>query len=109
MVVFLWRELRPPSSRTWLVLACSCFAAAVGLDFLTGLNATHPFNILFRLDERFYHDFENVNHRVSSFEEFLEMVGITLCWVVFLRHFTTLAGPRLVISMHEKGASGPAA
>lgn len=111
MLCFMWRELGARRSR-WLVLAASaCMAFAVGLDFIEGLDAQHPWNIYAQAAERY--SLDEYTHRVfdtgglsalrhfsRSLEETLEMFAMTLLWVVFLghlarqaRHVGVLVGP----------------
>ncbi len=102
ILVFLWRAL-PSSSLRWLVLvALTCFAVAVALDFVEGLDDDHPWNLHAHLtaavdfgdytEYRFGHDaFDTVVHFSKSLEEFLEMLGNTLLWYVFLRTLVGLA------------------
>ncbi|MDX1764496.1 MAG: hypothetical protein R3231_09270, partial [bacterium] len=95
MFIFLWRTLKPPTARSILILAILCFVAAVGLDFIEGLNRDHPMNFAEMLSDRWVHDSGAVRHFSKSLEEFLEMVGITLLWSLFVRHFVRLSGKSL--------------
>ena len=97
----MWREL---SDRRGLVLvgaALACFAL-VGLDFIEGLDEDHPWNAYTILSTRYDVEpwtmerfgrraFDTIDHFSRSLEESLEMFGMTLFWVVFLRHFTSLS------------------
>ena len=102
LAVFLWRELRRRRARVLVALALTCFVVAVGLDFFEGLDADHPWNIYTRITEavdfgdsteyRFRRTaYDTLGHFSKSIEEFLEMLGNTLLWVVFLQHLSGLA------------------
>jgi len=93
---FLWRELES-SSRIILLCAMAGFVMAVGLDFIEGLEPTHPWNVYARISEqtgldlwaqrRFQHSaYETLRHFSKSIEEALEMLSNSLFWFVFLRH-----------------------
>lgn len=103
MLVFLWFELPLRSQRFMVVAALGCLAAAVGLDFIEGLQPDHPWNLYTLLSrnavvEAWSHDrfgvepFQTVDHFSRSLEEFLEMLANTLLWTVFLRHLVLVAG-----------------
>ena len=102
-LVFLWRVLEQRQSR-WIVLAAlSCFALAVGLDFIEGLDRDHPWNVHDWLTESVdFGDYTEYRFRASAYEtsqhfaraveEFLEMLGNTLLWYVFLGHLPQALG-----------------
>ena len=101
-LVFLWRELAGRRARLLVVVALACFASAVGLDFVEGLEPDHPWNLYTRITEavdfgdyteyRFGREaFDTLRHFSKSIEEFLEMLGNTLLWYVFLRVLTSVA------------------
>ena len=94
-VGFLRRELTTRSHLGLVCLALSCFVLAVGLDFFDGLRADHRLNLYTRLAEgydldgltqaRFGHTaYDTLQHFSRAVEEFLEMVGMTIFWSVFL-------------------------
>jgi hypothetical protein len=101
-LVFLWRELDRPGARLVVAAALACLAVAVGLDFIEGLDPEHPWNLYTWIRDafefgdyteyRFGHDaYETVRHFSKSIEEFLEMLGNTLLWYLFLRTLTVQA------------------
>ena len=102
LALFLWYELKDRAA-LWLVLsALTCFAVAVGLDFIEGLDQDHQWNvyswIVGRVDltdfttARFRQTpYNTVEHFSRSLEEFLEMLANTLLWVTFLRHVPSVA------------------
>ena len=102
LLVFLHRELAG-QRLLWIVLvALSCFALAVVLDFIEGLEPEHPLNLYTYLtrtfdfgdytEYRFGHDaYDTIGHFSKSIEESLEMLANTLFWYVFLRAYVRLA------------------
>ncbi len=89
LLLFLWRKLDPPSSRIVIVAALGLFVVAVGLDFIEGLEKSHPWNLHTWIETRFQvRDPYTVRHFSKSLEEFLEMLGITLLWMSFVKHLT---------------------
>jgi hypothetical protein len=82
MIWFLWREI--PRGRLLLLAAVACFAVAVGLDFMEGLAPFHPANLFTRLQTSFAWSEDAVSHFAKSLEEFLEMLGISLLWSLFV-------------------------
>jgi len=101
VAVFLWRELSDRVALALVFAALSCFALAVGLDFIEGLDADHPLNVYTILTTRTGVDawaagrfgragYEALDHFGRSLEEFLEMLGGTLFWTAFLRVLTSV-------------------
>lgn len=102
MLVFLWREFGARFPRSLLVAGLACFAIAVGLDFIEGLDEDHALNLYRRFGElaavddytasRFGVDgYSAVRHFAKSLEETLEMFGMTLLWLAFLAHGMVVA------------------
>lgn len=102
MLVFLWRELQQRGLRMYVAICITCFVAAVGLDFIEGLDRSHHLNLYSAIAERFefeaftrarfqVSEFEALRHFSKSIEETLEMFGMTLLWVAFLTHLTSIA------------------
>jgi hypothetical protein len=99
---FLWRELNDTPSRVLVAAAVGCMALAVGLDFVEGLDPDHSWNVYTGFSERFGWEgltteaydtpYEVLRHFSKSLEESLEMLAMTLLWVVFLRHWIRSAG-----------------
>ena len=97
---FLWRELSDRVGLAMVFAALSCFALAVGLDFIEGLDEDHSWNLYTILSTRYNLDtwtmerfgrpaFNTLDHFSRSLEESLEMFGMTLFWAVFLRHLAS--------------------
>ena len=97
-LIFLWHELKHRREIVLIILALSCFVAAVGLDFFEGLEEyqdewdIYPWFINHFDVERY-----TVRHFSKSVEEFLEMVGNTLFWAAFLSHLAYLGKKGLSI------------
>lgn len=101
MLVFLLREMR--GGRKLLVLAAlACLSLAVGLDFFEGLAEDHPWNPYSAVAARSHLEYwtwttferspyDTLLHFSKSFEECIEMLGMTLFWAAFLGHLTELA------------------
>ncbi len=98
MLIFLWKELTDREGRILLVAAVLIIAFAFGLDFIEGLDADHGWNVFSLIKERLSLGDYTVSHFAKSLEEFLEMFAMTLLWVAFLRHFTSIARDKLIIS-----------
>ena len=45
LLVFVWYELRDRTGLLLMVAAIACLVVAVGLDFVEGLDADHPWNV----------------------------------------------------------------
>jgi hypothetical protein len=102
MVVFLWRELSETPARVLVAAAIACLVLAVGLDFVEGLDPDHPWNVYTRLSERFGWEgittegydtpYKVLRHFSKSIEESIEMLAMTVLWIVFLRHWIRSTG-----------------
>ncbi|MDX8380884.1 MAG: hypothetical protein R8M14_02085 [Ghiorsea sp.] len=90
MTYFLWRELKDSDSRKLVFLALAFMATAVVLDFIEGLDKSHPLNIYTYLRNYFEVSSYTVSHFAKVMEEFLEMLSISTFWVVFTKHFLYL-------------------
>jgi hypothetical protein len=117
-LVFLWRELGDRTGRLLLFGGIGCFAVAVGLDFVEGLDPglrDHPYRWLGReLDlyrvsrQRFgLSPYEVIAHVSKAIEETIEMFGTTLLWIAVLRHLASRTGEiRLRLSDDRTPRSG---
>ena len=109
---FLWFQFSNQNSRKLLILVMSCFALAVGLDFIEGLEAEHPLNFytwigdntdldywtIEQFDENAY---QTLLHFSKSLEETLEMFAHTLIWYLLLQQIHTLI-PSVSINFTEQ-------
>jgi len=102
MLIFLARELGDRTSRWLVITAVGCLTLAVGLDFFEGLPRGHEWNVYSSIADRFdlesfterrfqVSPFTALVHFSKSLEETLEMLSMTLLWLVFLRHWMILA------------------
>jgi len=101
VIVYLMRTLRRTQSRVFVLTAIALLVGAVGLDFVEGLSEDHPLNIYTAITETVdisafterqfgENPYETLVHFSKSIEEFMEMLGNTLLWAVFLRHLADL-------------------
>ncbi|MCI0363415.1 MAG: hypothetical protein L0Y44_00440 [Phycisphaerales bacterium] len=100
MLVFLWRQMSDRTSRIMVLGTIGCFAFAVGLDFLEGLDPGHRWNVYRFLSDQFLSEFtqkrfgrsgyDTLLHFSKSLEEVVEMFGMTLLWLATLRHWMSL-------------------
>ena len=79
LVVFLRREMPRPSDRVRIMAAITCFAVAMYMDFIEGMDGGYD-----KLVEIFSWSDETIRHFAKSIEEFIEMLGMTLFLITFL-------------------------
>ena len=102
LAVFLWYELKDRLGLFLVFSALGCLVAAVGLDFIEGLDKDHPLNLYSLIAGRVeLSDFtttrfgrtpyEALDHFSRSLEEFLEMLANTFLWATFIRHLRYVA------------------
>jgi hypothetical protein len=102
MLWFLRRELKQRGPMLLIGLGLLMFVVSVGMDFIEGLEADHPWNLHSRIRSAYHLTRYDVRHFSKAIEEFLEMFGTTLIWVAFLRHFSHIAG-----DLHIRFAKNP--
>lgn len=100
-MVFLWRELDEWRSIALVGVALGCLVLAVSMDFVEGLDADHPWNPYTWLADRFGFEglttkryrtpYRALRHYSKSIEESIEMLGMTILWIVLLRHWFRMA------------------
>lgn len=94
---FLWSELRLRRLRILLLLSMSCWAIAVGLDFIEGLDEDHPWNLYTMIADRYHPDgwaedrfdetaYDTIRHFSKSLEEAIEMLAMSILWFLFIRY-----------------------
>ncbi len=99
MLLFLWRELSERSAKVLIVVAIICLAAAVCLDFLEGLDDNnHALNLYAWTGDQVNLNLTAIRHFSKSLEEFIEMLGMTIFFVTFIKHFIRLASNKLLVS-----------
>ena len=87
MTFFLWREL-PRSFDRWRVMAAiACFAIALAMDFVEGLDDGYRWLI-----DAFGWENEAIRHFSKSIEEFIEMLAMSILLVTFLGHVANMSG-----------------
>lgn len=79
LLYFLWREMPRYADRVRLLSAMGCFAIAVAMDFVEGMEDGYRWGI-----ETFDWSEATIRHFSKSIEEFIEMLGMTLFLVTFL-------------------------
>lgn len=85
MIGFLWQQGKHAIRRDWLIASISCLAAAVALDYVEGME--NGYRLL--VDQTGW-SAKTIRHFSKSFEEFLEMLGMSILLVLFLRHLSIL-------------------
>jgi len=88
---FLNKELRVARDKLMVVAAIGLFVLAVVADFFEGIDSQHPLNLYDWISTRWELNPDAVLHYSKSLEEFMEMLAISLLWVVFLRHLVRIA------------------
>ena len=82
VLAFLWKEMPTAIERASIVAALTCLSVAVALDFVEGLADGYSW-----LVDNFEIRLVTVKHFAKAIEESMEMFGMTLFLVTFLRHF----------------------
>ena len=99
MLVFFYREIRSNLLRFFVVAGLGCYALAVGLDFVEGIEGAYEeVSAWMGLSEAF------APHYGRVLEELLEMLGTTFFLAAFLGHFTRTCGP---VDLRFEGRSPP--
>jgi hypothetical protein len=83
MLFFVWKRINSNEGRAKLILALACFAAALLIDFIEGLEPDHSLNIFYSIIDNTTLGEDFVRHFAKVIEEFLEMLGITLLLSMF--------------------------
>ncbi len=84
ILLFLWRQLPEMRQRILVLAAFGCWATAVGIDFIEGIEGFFE-SIAASMDVEVY----TVSHPFLMLEEFLEMFGTTLFLSLFVSQFVS--------------------
>ena len=82
MFFFLWKYSQRKILRLVLILALSCLAIAMSMDFIEGIEDGYA--IIQSISGT---DTKTIAHFSKSIEEFLEMIGMSLFLILFLQVF----------------------
>lgn len=92
MLWFLNRELDRGVDKLLVLSAIGLLVLAVVADFFEGLdNDQHALNLYARLQVYWDISASRLLHYSKSVEEFLEMLAMSVLWLVFLRHLVRVA------------------
>lgn len=97
VLYFLWWEMPRAVDRLKVAAALGCFALAVAMDFVEGMDDGYRL-----LVARFGWENDVIRHFSKSVEEFIEMVGMSLFLVTFLGRLAAVS-PRLTITFDHRG------
>ena len=103
VLFFVYRELEVRADRLLVVASLFLLVLAVALDFTEGLDIEHALNAQRFLVEGFGWPQNGVRHYAKAFEEFIEMLAMTLLWVALLRHLVRVA-PRMGFNLESDSA-----
>ncbi len=92
LLIFLWTRSRLILDRFLLIAGLGCLGTAVLIDLIEG--SPHGYRIIADLSGI---DEKTFSHFAKSFEEFIEMFGITLLWMRVLRHLFALAATLTIL------------
>jgi hypothetical protein len=93
ILLFLWKQLNSFRLMIYVLAAFSCWAVAVGIDFIEGIDGLFE-GWADNLGVKKY----TVSHPFLMVEEFLEMFGTTLFLCVFVRVLVDRVNHRLMAS-----------
>lgn len=88
---FLNRELKSARLKIITVAAIGLLVMAVVADFFEGLETRHPLNLHAWVASTWDVNIYLVRHYSKSLEEFMEMLAMTMLWIVFLSHLARIA------------------
>jgi hypothetical protein len=97
MAWFLWQERKIPIRRDWLLAALFCLGTAILLDFIEGVEDGYQ-----ALVQTFGWSAKTIAHFSKSFEEFLEMLGMSIFLVFFLNYLGKLTATTEIKISHGK-------
>jgi hypothetical protein len=88
---FLNKELKFVRDKLMIVVAIGLLVLAVIADFFEGIDTEHPLYLYGWLSTNWGLSLGDVRHYSKSLEEFMEMLAMSILWVVFLRHLVMIA------------------
>ena len=92
MLWFLNSELGLTFDKLLVLGAIGLLMTAVAADFFEGINTPgHALNLYGQMADHWQLPNDTVLHYSKSFEEFLEMLSMSILWLVFLRHLVHIA------------------
>lgn len=91
MLWFLNKELENNGDKLLVVAAIGLLVLAVIADFFEGMDEDHAYNLQRWIREAWSLRASTVRHYSKAIEEFMEMLAMTLLWIVFLRHLVRSA------------------
>ena len=100
--MFLWRQGPGHIRRDWLFIAILCLGIAVVIDYIEGTKSAFQF-----LSNHLPLSKAGVSHFAKSLEEFLEMLGMTMFLVIFLRHLFLLTYKTEICFSNGKASLAP--
>ncbi|MGB5721450.1 MAG: hypothetical protein WBM34_12225 [Woeseiaceae bacterium] len=98
---FLNKELQSARDKMLVVAAIGLLVLAVVADFFEGLDIDSSFNLHGWIKATWDLSEYQVRHYSKSIEEFMEMLAMTLLWVVLLRHLVRIA-PRIELQFQNR-------
>jgi hypothetical protein len=90
VLFFLRAEFKRKDLRRLAHAGLLCLVVAVGLDFFEGLSVPHAWNIQTRMADAYDLNLYAIRHFSKSLEEFIEIVGMALFWVAFIKFLSLL-------------------
>ncbi len=89
---FLNSELSLTIDKLLVLFAIGMLVTAVAADFFEGVNTPgHALNLYGQIADHWQLPYDTIVHYSKSFEEFLEMLSMSILWLVFLRHLVHIA------------------
>ncbi len=90
VLFFLRAEFKRKDLRRLAHVGFLCLVVAGRLDFFEGLSVPHAWNIQARMADAYGLNLNVIRHFSKSLEEFIEIFGMTLFWVAFIKFLSLL-------------------
>jgi hypothetical protein len=87
---FLRAEFKRRDLRVLVLCGLLCLVVAVGFDFIEGLSIPHGWYLQAKMADAYDLDLYAIRHFSKSVEEFIEMLGMPLFWVAFIKYLSLL-------------------